>query len=225
MTKNYCIKEGYQCNLNKHGQSVSFYSDNKKDSSSYQVAVYQFAAGLIKSNKLNSVLDIGCGIGLKLKKYVYPFCKDITGIDVEQHINFCKKHYNFGYWLIEDIELPKMQLDKKFDIIIASDVIEHLRDPNKLFSYIRRHAANDTYVIISTPERDLVQGEYSFGPPSNKAHIREWNMAEFSEYIKKMNFEIINHFLVQDKKLSFLKQVKRFFRISKTCQVVLCSVR
>lgn len=178
-SKSYHIKEGYQCN------PVSIYKGSLYNSNRWQIPVYRFAAKRIRKDGLISVLDIGCGFGAKLFTYIYPVCKDITGIDLDnQSIDFCKETYNFGEWFVDNIESPGLSLDRKFDLIIISDVIEHLLDPDKLFEYIKRYASSKTICILSTPERDIVRGKDNFGPPDNPCHVREWNAKEFSAYCK-----------------------------------------
>ncbi|MHC4572551.1 MAG: glycosyltransferase [Planctomycetota bacterium] len=207
----YFIKTGYRCNLGSNG-SANPYFDDVENSSSYQAAVYRFAAEVIKENGLTSVLDIGCGFGIKLGKYIYPVCHDVTGIDFEHAVQFCKKTHDFGKWFVDDIESPRLRLDKEFDLIIAADVIEHLVNPDRLFDYILLHCHPETHVILSTPERDIARGKDDYGPPANRAHVREWNMSEFRKYISGYGFDILNSFTVKDKDDSLVER----------CQVSFC---
>ncbi|NQT02287.1 MAG: methyltransferase domain-containing protein, partial [Planctomycetes bacterium] len=209
--KSYFIKSGYRCNIDSNG-NTNPYLDDVPHASSYQAAVYRLAAELIKENEFKNVLDVGCGFGIKLAKYIYPVCHDITGIDCEHAIRFCKREHNFGKWFTDNIEKPSLHLDRKFDLIISSDVIEHLVNPDTLLEYIKSHSHPETTIVLSTPERDMIQGKDSFGPPANKTHVREWNMAEFHKYISEYGFNILEPFLAKDKDDS----------AATTCQVFLC---
>ncbi|MHC4498731.1 MAG: glycosyltransferase, partial [Planctomycetota bacterium] len=124
----------------------------------------------------------------------------------------CKKEHDFGKWFAEDIEYPSLSLDKKFDLIISADVIEHLVNPNKLLDYIHLHSHPETLVILSTPERDVTRGEESLGPPTNPAHVREWNISEFRKYISSCGFSVLESFVVKDRDDSAVEK----------CQVILC---
>jgi len=221
----YFIKKGYQCNLDSQGHAIP-YLDDKYSSSSYQVKVYEFAKRVIKNHKVKSVLDVGCGFGLKLKQIIYPVCNDIVGIDTKHAADFCRKEYNFGKWLEDDIEKPSLKLNKKFDLVISSDVIEHLVDPDRLLSYIKKFCHKNTHIIISTTERDLTRGKKSFGPPSNLAHVREWNMLELEKYISSKGFKIIKHFLIGERGQSLIEIIKKLalFRPLKKCQVIYCKI-
>lgn len=205
----YCIKEGYQCNV--VDETVSLYEDTVWNSVHYQAAVYGFAAKIVAENKLESVLDIGCGYGMKLVRYIFPVCSNIVGVDLQHSINFCEKYHEFGEWFKDDVEKPEVVFDKRFDLIIASDVIEHLVNPEKLFEYIRQYSNPETFIIFSTPERDEVRGRDSMGPPPNEAHIREWNREEFIAFLKFNGFTIRELFLEKDYYGSAVK----------ACQIVL----
>lgn len=222
--ENYFIKDGYKCNLNPQGETVP-YLDNKINSRSYQVEVYKIARDLIQDYKLKSVLDVGCGVGEKLEKFIFPICKDITGVDTKHAIDYCKSKYSFSRWHIEDIENPSLDIEKKYDLIISSDVIEHLVNPDKLLSYIKKYAHKDTLIVISTPERDLVRGKKDLGPPKNISHVREWNIFELSNYLESFGFKILNKFLVAAVSGFNLSRIIKFFKPSKTCQVFACKIK
>ena len=103
--KNYFIKEDYRCNLVPNGRAIPF-RDDQHSASSSQYKVYRFARKIIQSNQLQTVLDIGCGFGIKLKEIIVPICRNIVGIDVKHAIDFCKRSHNFGRWFADDIENP-----------------------------------------------------------------------------------------------------------------------
>ena len=191
--KSYCIKEGYQ------SDPVAVYGGGIFQSKHYQVLVYEFAAQLIEKEGLSNILDIGCGFAKKLDKYINPVCNDITGIDLFPGIAYCKKTHIFGEWFVDNVENSKVALGRKFDVILASDIVEHLDDPDKLFEYIRKYSTQETYVIISTPERDVTRGSDSFGPPSNCCHVREWNTEEFKAYAGSQGLLIQEAHLVKDR--------------------------
>ena len=208
----YCIEYGYECNLDTNGNPFP-YEDDIYNSMHYQVAVYEFAAKVIKHYDIENVLDIGCGFGLKLIKHIFPICGKVTGMDLKFSIDFCKEFLHLGSvnWIQENVENPCVVFDDKFDLIIASDIVEHLMNPDNLFEYIRCHSHPNTFVIISTPERDAVRGKSDTGPSPNRAHVREWNQAEFEMYIRKSNFTIFESFLVKD----------IYFSKIETCQTLL----
>lgn len=219
----YFIKQGYRCNIDA-GVPAAVYACDEHGASVYQVKVYEFARKMILKHKFRSVLDVGCGFGLKLKRIIYPVCTNVVGIDTKHSIDFCKQEHNFGRWLEDDIEKPRLRLSEKFDLIISADVIEHLVDPGKLLSYIKGYSHENTNVVISTPERDAVEGKNGYGPPLNKAHVREWNRCEFGKYMESSGFRIIKHFLVGERGQDLVQILKNVLRLRplRKNQVVLC---
>ena len=161
-----------------------------------------------------------------LKEIIYPVCKNIVGIDREHAVNYCVQNHHFGKWHEDDIDNPSLVFKDTFDLIIVSDVIEHLVNPDKLLDYIKQHSNRDTYIIVSTPERDVIHGKKSIGPPRNRAHVREWNRTEFRNYFHSSGLGIVKHFMIGEAGLSIVQIFRNVVRRRplKKCQVVLCHV-
>ena len=195
--KEYFIKRGYKVNL-ALGQAAMF--EGKQDdidgSLTGQYDVYRYARELITKYRLRSVLDIGCGCGMKLQNLILPVCQDITGIDELYTIGWCKRHHRFGAWYWDNLETSTLDLGRTFDLIISSDVIEHMVDPDRLLQIIKRYASDKTLIVLSTPERDSTRGKQSFGPPPSPLHAREWSLCEFRQYIGSQ-FKIVKQFCVE----------------------------
>ena len=134
-----------------------------------------------------SILDIGCGSGFKLVKYLYN--RTTIGVDIAETCARLQKRYPRRPWAISDFSAA---VTPKADLVIASDVIEHLADPDELLDFIVRVAPK--YVVISTPDRNLLRVGTHNGPPSNPAHLREWSMADLDAYVSEF-LEVIEHFV------------------------------
>ena len=83
-------------------------------------------------------------------------------------------------------------------MVICSDVIEHIVNPDDVVDYLL--SLNSKYYIISTPCREILCTHPKFsnyfsrswnGPPINPCHVREWTMTEFTRYLSK-KFNIIS---------------------------------
>jgi hypothetical protein len=66
--------------------------------------------------KLASVLDLGCGLGMKLEELIYPVCRDIMGIDELATIAECKQLHEFGKWRAITLEDSALDLGRTFDL-------------------------------------------------------------------------------------------------------------
>lgn len=90
--------------------------------------------GVYFQNSTVSVLDIGCGIGHYMKALKTLGIKDVTGLEIDKTcVGVCRKD---GLSIIQgDILRPSRKLlNKKYDVVIAFDVIEHVPvEKTKLF--------------------------------------------------------------------------------------------
>jgi len=199
--ESYFIKAGYTPNdkavtLDEVSGEQYWNKSSIYSSYYYQFPVYRYAKKLIREKKIKRVIDVGCGTGTKLA-FIHKDLPEIniTGIDQKAAIEYCENHYSFGNWYVDDIENPDESLgDIKTELVICSDVIEHLLNPDVLLVYLKKKVSRDGYIILSTPERDIFRGESCMSSP-NKFHVREWNFEEFENYMLFSGFRIIEHFL------------------------------
>ncbi len=179
--KTFSIKKGYI-----HRSKYSYFDDTN-NTDNWQVEVYEKAKKYADEFNLNIIIDYGCGSAYKLIKYFDT--KDITGIDVSPTFEFLKNKYPSKKWLrFGDFEMETVS----GDIVICSDVIEHVLNPDELLENINK-IQNVKYIFISTPDRNFLPIP-KFGPPLNETHIREWTFEELNEYVGG-KFDIIEHFI------------------------------
>jgi len=186
---NFHIKAGYQSREAAISCEVSLVEVHDVI---HQPDVYALVAFLAKKFNCSHVLDIGCGRGYELSKLHPDFA--LVGVDFGSNIAYCRTHYPFVEWLELDLEqahpalLPKHVLSKT--LIVCSDVIEHLCNPNGLLKTLENCLQYAPVAIVTTPERDLVRGYDDCGPPANHSHVREWSLSEFSKLLKEFSFNI-----------------------------------
>jgi len=195
----YFIKPGYRPNevvLTQDDVSGEFYWNQTRieRSRSYQYPVYRLAGELLERGGIARVIDVGCGVAAKLARLhaLHPGI-EYVGIDQPATIDFCRKRYRFGRWIADDLENPDPgQAEFTGDLVICSDVIEHLHDPDVLLGYLRRRTTAGGRVLLSTPERDLLRGRDCDHSP-NGYHVREWNREELRAYLRASGFVIQEH--------------------------------
>ena len=170
--EDYCIKRGY-----RHRTSNRFYDDTH-NTDKWQREVYEYAAAEAKRMGARLVIDIGCGSGFKLVKY-FPDMPTI-GYDLAKTVAFLKRRYPDRDWRVGDFNEP---ITTPAGVVICSDVIEHIPDPDRLMRYLA--AMPFQKLIISTPERTLLYGAEHDGPPTNRSHCREWSKDELARYVAR----------------------------------------
>lgn len=176
-------------------QSGELYWDESRidTSRAYQRAVYAWALQLIRQHKIGRVADVGCGFAAKLAwLHTQESSIEYYGIDQPGAIDLCRSHYPFGNWISVDIENNPTVPDVDFGLLIASDVIEHLQNPDHLLDYLRQVGKPGCLVLISTPDRVALRGEKAMHSP-NPSHVREWSGPEFRAYVESKGFRVLEH--------------------------------
>jgi SAM-dependent methyltransferase len=180
----YEIAAGY-----KHRDQAKHY-DATANADEWQKEVYEAARFIMTRNDLRTVYDVGCGSGYKLVHILGQF--ETIGIDVPETIEVVRRIYPERKWIgksFDSLSLPEA------DIVICSDVIEHVPDPDALMRFLVN--CTKQWIVLSTPDRDLIYKyrflhKSYFGPPKNPTHMREWTKAEFSRYVRRFA-RIIRH--------------------------------
>jgi 2-polyprenyl-3-methyl-5-hydroxy-6-metoxy-1,4-benzoquinol methylase len=177
----FSIKKGY-----KHRKKYSYYNDSA-NTDSWQNEVYQLAKDFADDNNLKKIIDVGCGSAYKLLHH-FGENFEITGLDVDETIDKLNLAHPNHKWL-NGLVTDYSKLDG--DLVICSDVIEHVLNPTELINNIKQ-ITNAKYLCISTPDRLILNGSTDFGPPKNKTHIREWTGKEFKMYLTSLNLTVIS---------------------------------
>jgi SAM-dependent methyltransferase len=199
MASNYSIRDDYQINainrtVNKDDEQDYWTADRIQLSGQYQFSVYRKAREIAEIHRLKTILDVGCGVATKLEIFFKAF--EVFGVDQEASIRRCLELNRQGTFIAEDIQSSQHRLHKhlrRADLIICSDVIEHVSHPESLLDYIKTFADQQTWIIISTPERDSLCGKNAIRP-HNPFHIREWSFGEFADFLSSSGFTIMEHY-------------------------------
>ena len=193
----FCIPGDYVCNPavpTVAPDSGDYWDDDRIDTSlNYQFAIYHWAARLIAEHGFASVADIGCGVGTKLVELHRRHPQtEIWGFDRRPAIEICRRRHGFGNWREADLEQPMTFRERKFDLAIASDVIEHLENPDLLLQFLESVVASSGYILLSTPERLRLRGRACRHSP-NRCHVREWSREELASFLAGRGFRIVEH--------------------------------
>ena len=113
-----------------------------------------------KNNPLKSlnILDIGCGGGL-LCEPMSRLGADVTGIDAsEKNIKVAKLHSNKNKLKINYIcsSPEKLNLNKKFDVILNMEVVEHVDDVDLFIKKSSEFLKKNGLMFIATLNKTLI---------------------------------------------------------------------
>lgn len=189
---------------------------------------------ILKKRKLRNVLDVGCGDGTLLvalfkKSFVKP--NQVYGVDISKKrvSRLLREFPEFNLKVDNSQSLNKIR--KNFDLILSTQVIEHVPDESKMICAITKKLNKNGYLYLSTVFKKKwawyfyrCNGKWRLDP----THLREYEsegdlINKLKEYGLKilstkktlMKFPLIDPFLrifkissFNAKKFNFLRKIK-----------------
>lgn len=168
-------------NLSKHTASNWLY---RKHLESFFEKLFE----MVSKTECESLLDAGCGEG-----FVVDFLAErlpdikITGVDVsEKAIAYANQHFGEKARFRTGSVYKLPFSDKSFDLVLCSEVLEHLDDPNKAVNELKRVARN--HVIITVPHEPYFQWLNNLGQligvSDDPEHVNFWTSSTFQAFIR-----------------------------------------
>lgn len=139
----------------------------------------------VKNGKGRSILEIGCSIGAVSNILADRGFKVIASDVSEYAVKRAKKLTPSARFLTIDIE-KGIPLKEKFDIIIAFEVVEHLKKPEKGIANMYKGLKEEGTVVISTP----YPYKWNFNDPT---HINVKYPEEWVKIMQKTGFKNIRY--------------------------------
>ena len=153
---------------------------------------------MIKSERNNSVLDVGCSAGIfsvqlaKKSKHVY-------GLDTYPRIfllaRLLARSENVEEktsFLVGRCEALQFRYDS-FDLILCGEIIEHLSNPELSMTEVRRVLKPGTTLVISTPnEGNLFRAFLHKFLPLTPGHIHEFNIYELRKLVETSKMRVVS---------------------------------
>lgn len=102
--------------------------------------------------KGKDVLDIGCAVGYEKKDWLHSkiksVAKSVYAVDLDREA--IKKINDLGYE-VEYGDAQNFSLGKKFNLVHAGELIEHLDNPGGFLQSARNHVADNGLLLLTTP--------------------------------------------------------------------------
>ena len=182
-TKNQ-VAEFYE-NFQSRGKYDYFYGDENRKNLYIQLI-----------GKGNRMLEVACRSG-NLTQF-YHEGNQVEGIDVDRNalVEFEKRLKLKGYWV--DVDSEDLPFDDgTFDVVVFSEVMEHLRFPQKALCEIARVLRKNGTLIGSVPNAFRMRNRLKFllGKPfeSDPSHLRSYSDKTLTEELNKVFEKIQIH--------------------------------
>lgn len=143
------------------GSVIAGVIDEENQNSSYSDDFIKFFKDsiTIKNSQSIKVLEIGSGTGFLLSK-IKQLGYDVLGVEPGQHCLIAKEKY--GVDIIHDF-FPTKHIDTSFDIIVMTNVLEHIPNPSLFLKSLYSYLNEDGILIISVPDEEpfITNGDIS----------------------------------------------------------------
>jgi 2-polyprenyl-3-methyl-5-hydroxy-6-metoxy-1,4-benzoquinol methylase len=138
----------------------------------------------LKKLDIKNVLDVGCGEGFILSKLKEEeIGRSWEGID------YSMEAVEIGKKINPDLDLKQGSIyDSKFkdnslDLVVCTEVLEHLEDPKKALKEVLR--ISKKYVLLSVPNEPLFLLSNFTQWGKDIGHINHWTFLGFEKFVKK----------------------------------------
>ncbi|WP_440650510.1 class I SAM-dependent methyltransferase [Candidatus Pelagibacter sp. HIMB1495] len=197
LSSNKHIKKLHYENSGMHNGKKPNVTEWLKQAKSDDLRRYRFLKNYIINKK---VIDFGCGAGGFLK-YISKFVKKADGIELEKAMqqSFMERKLNV-YTSYENAAQSK----KKWDILTAFHVVEHLVDPKEILLKLSKLLKDNGKIIIEVPNsEDALLTLYE-----NKAFQ---NFTYWSQHLYLFNDDNLKELAKQAKlKVEWIKHIQRY---------------
>lgn len=157
----------------------------------------RFTEVLKKIRSVNGpILDVGCHSGTFTKKIIEKLNnKQIYGVDISNRaIDLAKEKMPYGHFEVASAEdLPFNE--NFFEAVFCLEVLEHVDDPKKVLSEIKRVLKKEGYVIFLVPSDNKLFKIIWFlwtlyYPVWRHAHVQSFSGSILEDFISSMRFKI-----------------------------------
>lgn len=148
-------------------------------------------SNLLKGNEKAKILEIGCGYGFLLKK-LNELGYDTYGVEPSPLASDFAKN-NLGLKVSNAFLSENLFANNSFDCIILMDVVEHIPNPNELFSLINKLLKPSGYIYFLTGNVDSCYAKWAKSKWwyfSSWEHISFFNPKSTKIILEKNNFEL-----------------------------------
>ncbi|MEN5301053.1 class I SAM-dependent methyltransferase [Pseudomonas sp. TWI628] len=142
-----------------------------------------------------TVLDLGCGSGQPVARYLVDTGASIVGVDSSvRMLALCSTHYPAQEWIHADMRT--LALNRQFDAILAWNSFFHLKpaDQRQMFPIFRRHAAPGALLMFTSgPSHGEALGVFE----GETLYHASLDAQEYRTQLHVHGFEVLDH-VVED---------------------------
>ena len=148
------------------------------------------------------VLELGCATGYVSRILAERRCR-VVGVDgnAEAAAEARRGCVEVVVADLDTIDCGVVLGDRRFDVILCGDVLEHLKEPSRLLAQLRPLLRPGGYVVASLPNvahasvvAELLAGRFNYGPWGllDDSHLRFFTRESIRECFERAGF-VVDH--------------------------------
>jgi len=180
-------------------ENFGWTSPEEVHSNSY---IFPRILSLVQGLGVKRILDLGSGNGNLCSKLshagydVVGMEYDRQGVDVSRQAHPAIPFYNLG---VQDDPGSLLAKEAPFDLVVSTEVIEHLYSPHLLPQFAARVMNSGGYLIVTTPYHGYLKNlalsvagkwDHHHGPLWHGGHIKFWSRATLSQLLSEHGFKV-----------------------------------
>ncbi|MCK6618768.1 MAG: class I SAM-dependent methyltransferase [Cyclobacteriaceae bacterium] len=162
------------------------------------------------------VLDIGCAVGYQKNDWMHRNIKSVAhsvyGIDLDSaSVEEIRK---MGY-AVDQGNAQNFILDRKFNLIHAGELIEHLDNPGGFLDSVYRHLVKDGVLLITTPNALRISNVIyaaTGGLRVNAEHTCWYCESTLKTLLERKGFEVIEAGYLKHETFNWIRRILLWLR-------------
>ncbi len=157
---------------------------------------------ILRRLNVHRVLDFGSGNGTLCARML-ELSFDPVGVEADQKgVEIARTAHPgipFHRFSAEDGPSRLMQIEKPFDVVVSTEVVEHLYSPHLLVNFARDALIAEGYLVISTPHHGYLKNlalallgkmDAHYSPLWHGGHIKFWSRKTLTELLESNGFRV-----------------------------------
>ena len=166
------------------------------------------------------VLDVGCGSGVHGADLKRVLGHRVTGVDLSEE-SIAKARSRLAAAHVADVTRPEdYPFDAGFDVLLFSDILEHLYDPTAVLRDHLKLLKPGGHVVVSLPNvaiwnvrLELLFGRFRYQDTGtlDRTHIRFFNQRSFYELLESCGLEVERRRITPGLLRPFVPLIKKLY--------------
>ncbi len=144
------------------------------------------------------VVDVGCGSG-SVSFYLAKRGNNVLGVDISKNaIDACNESsqilgFNEQRISFKVLDFPREKIKTHTDVVILSEVIEHIEDDHKALRDIFNILSDNGILIITTPSKNAPLHKLNLLSNFDKrvGHVRRYDIEDLYNLARQASFDVI----------------------------------